>query len=539
MVRASEQQGVQEYRVAVSDDGGDALRQALTAAAAWTGEDASRSARVVLAEGVHRISPVDAVSDEAAIVISDAARLTIDGTGSELLFDDPHRGGIDLRRSHAVTLRGFTVDYAEPSFTQGTIRAVDHAAGTFDFVPAVGYPDFGDRVLFTGTGYGTLRDAGGGSLKSSVRQTFLIDYETTASSDGSFRVTVQPSDRAWMFQIEEGDGFVVGHRGDRHGIRIDGCERITLRDVTIHAAPCAAVLAHESSALLLERLTVARRAGSSRWISTNADAVHCQGGRRGPQIVGCRFEGMHDDGVNLYVHARPVAEVRDGRTIVLEGGGPMAPGDVLQFVDAPSGAILDEVAVQAVVPGEPAAVRLVHPLPDSVTEGAAVYNRSNALPGFRIDDCRFHDFRGIGVRLKASSGIVADSVFERLSGCALWIANDPGWSEGPLGSHDVEIVGNRFTDAPGDASLQSWPHSSATVMIELFSGDDGPATARGHERITVRDNDIAQTARTAVFVGGAAEVVIEDLRVRAVEGAAWLGTRDSDVRVGAIEHGVR
>ncbi|QYM64803.1 right-handed parallel beta-helix repeat-containing protein [Microbacterium sp. Se5.02b] len=398
--------------------------------------------------GVHRIAPADPTAEDATLVIADAERVSIDGRGSELLFLDPHRGGFDVRRSRAVTLRGFTVDYAEPSFTQGSIRAVDYHAGSFRFMPEHGYPDFTDRVLFTGSGYGTLRDARDGALKTGVRQTFMISYETSPGADGSFLITVEPSDRAWMTDIEEGDGFVVGHRGDRHGIRIDECDGVTLREVTVHAAPCAAVLAHESSALLLERLTVARRPGSSRWISTNADAVHCQGGRRGPQIVGCRFEGMHDDGINLYVHAMRVVEPRDSRTIVVDGAAPIETGDVLQFVDADSGAVLAETKVEAVGEGAQRAVQVAEELPDAVTAGTAVYNRSNALPGFRIDSCRFHDFRGIGVRLKASAGIIADSRFEGLSGCGLWIANDPGWSEGPLGSRDVEVVGNRFVGTP-------------------------------------------------------------------------------------------
>ncbi|QNA91624.1 hypothetical protein G4G29_02680 [Microbacterium sp. Se63.02b] len=307
----------------------------------------------------------------------------------------------------------------------------------------------------------------------------------------------------------------------------------------MHAAPCAAVLAHESSALLLERLTVARRPGSSRWISTNADAVHCQGGRRGPQIVGCRFEGMHDDGINLYVHAMRVVEPRDSRTIVVDGAAPIETGDVLQFVDADSGAVLAETKVEAVGEGAQRAVQVAEELPDAVTAGTAVYNRSNALPGFRIDSCRFHDFRGIGVRLKASAGIIADSRFEGLSGCGLWIANDPGWSEGPLGSRDVEVVGNRFVGTPGDTSLQAWPHSAATVMIELFSGDDGPAAARAHERIVLRDNDIQQTARSAVFVGGASDVVIDDLRVQERAGVSWLATRGADLRVTGISGDIR
>ncbi len=534
MVSGISQGAVRDLTVPATDDGGAALRRAIADAVAWTRADDSRSARVRLAPGLHRIAPGSPEVDESAIVIDDAARIAVEGEGAELLFTDPHRGAIDVRGSRAITLRGFTIDYAAPSFTQGTVVAVDGAAGAFRFLPAEGYPDFTDRVLFVGSGYGTLRDAGDGALKAGVRQTFMIEYESVPGEDGAFLVTVEPSDRAWMTDIEVGDGFVVGHRGDRHGIRLDRCGEVSIREVTIHASPCAAVLAHETSGLLLDRLTVARRPGTSRWISTNADAVHCQGGRRGPQIIGCRFEGMHDDGINLYVHAMTVAEKRDSRTIVLEGSGPVQAGDVLQFVEPSTGAVIAETTVDAVGETEPTRARLSAGLPDTAGVGIAVYNRSNALPGFRIDGCRFHDFRGIGIRLKASAGIVADCRFDRLSGCGLWIANDPGWAEGPLGSRDVEIVGNTFTSTPHDASLQTWPHSAATIMIELFSAENGPASAREHRRISLRDNEVEQTARAAVFVGAASDVSVVGLRVREHSGSTWLATRDADVRLSEV-----
>ncbi len=530
MVNGITPPSVREFWVPRTEDDGSTLRRALVDATAWTRAEQSHVARVLLAPGEHRIAPASPEADESAIVIEDAARITIEGEGVELLFSDPHRGGIDVRDSCDITLRGFTIDYAEPSFTQGTVIAVDATTGTFRFRPAEGYPDFTDRTLFTGSGYGTLRTSDG-VLKPGGRQTFMITYQSVAQPDGSFLVSVETSDRAWMSDIAAGDGFVVGHRGDRHGIRFTGCARVGIAEVTIHAAPCAAILAHETSALVLESVTVARRPGSTRWISTNADAVHCQGGRRGPQIIGCRFEGMHDDGVNLYVHGMRLTQVHNPRTVVLDGTGVIAAGDVLQFVDAASGAVLAETSVASVSATRPPVIHLDADLPEHAAPGTTVYNRSNALPGFRIEACRFHDFRGIGIRLKASSGVVADCRFERLSGCGLWIANDPGWTEGPLGSRDVDVVGSRFLATPSDTSLQSWPHSAATVMIELFSAADGPAAARAHERICVRDTDIEQLALAAVYVGGAVGVTIEDMRVRERAGAAWLATRDSDVRV--------
>lgn len=533
MVNASEATAPHRIDVPVSDDGGETLRRAIDEAVAWTAAGADRQAVVRLAAGVHLVRPVD--DGPAAITIRDAERIDLVGADAELRFTDPHRGALDVARSTALRFSGFTIDYDLPSFSQGIVTVVDAARSTFGFRPLDGYPGFDDRELFTGSGYGTLRDASDGSLKPDARQTFMISYASEAAPDGSFEVTVEPSDRTWFSDIRPGDGFVVGHRGDRHGIQLVNCEAIVLDGLTIHSAPCAAILSNDSSDTVLDGVVVARRPGSRNWISSNADAFHCQGGRRGPRVVRCRFEGMHDDGINLYVRGFGVASLHGDGELALVGAGSLDVGDVLQFVDGATGRVLGEPATQ-VVESMTDGSRLVRVdgLPPGVVAGTAVYNRSNANTGFRISDSRFHDFRGIGVRLKASRGSIENCSFERLSGCGLWIANDPGWDEGPLGSRDVDLVANRFEGTPADRSLQDWPHSAATIMIELFDDENGPAAAPSHRDIRLVDTTVDRRTAAAVFVGAATDVAISALTVAGEARPGALATREATVTVDGV-----
>lgn len=495
---------------------GETLRQAIGKAIEFTSAHTSERATVELAAGVHRIDIRD--GHEYAIDIRGAARIDVIGEDAELNFVDPLRGGIRLTNTQDISLRGLTIDYASPPFSQGIITAVDAQSGTLWFTPAEGYPGLSDRMMFVGSGYGTLRDGATGRLKPSCRQTFMISYDATPARDGTFAIRVEPDSMPWFDDIEVGDGFVTGYRGDHHGIALDGCDDTVIENVLIHTAPCAGILSDQSNGTVLNHVVVARRPGTSRWISTNADAFHCQGGRRGPQILHCRFESMQDDGINLYVLAARVVEFSDGFA-VLECASPPRAGDALQFVDGSTGTVvLETVATEVDDLGSNRSLIHIKDAQADVVAGLEVYNRSNCSPGFVIEHCEFSNFRGIGIRLKASNGTISHNVFTDLSGCGIWMANDPGWSEGPLGSLDVLITDNTFSGVPSDTSLQSWPHSAATIMIETFTNSLMPGASTPHTNIRIEQNHIEQLANAAVFIGSAVNISVDGLKVPSIEG---------------------
>lgn len=488
-------------------DSGPAIRQTIADAAAWTAGGAKNSARVLFAPGTYRIGD-DGTPSWYALELTGTARIELVGDRTELLLLDPHKGGIAVTRSTGVSVRGLTLDYETPPFTQGIIRAVDPDAATFQLELLPGFPALADRALFAGAGYGTLHDATTGLFKRGVQSTFSVSYAATPAPDGRWTFTVDPAHRGRLSDIAVGDGFVTGYRGDRNGIALHQSVDTTLEDLVIHAAPGAAVISNNSEATVLRRSVVDVRPGSGRWISTNADGYHHHGGRRGPTVTGNRFARLHDDGMNIYSQLRGLdALSAGGMKLHLAGGSAeIGVGDTLQIVRSSDGTVRGTGTVTA-VEGDPRAatplvVTLAAAVPGAVA-GDHVFNRSYAASGFTVSDNTIEESRGLGVRMKASNGVISNNRLSDLTNWGIWIANDTAYGEGPIGSENLAVTGNTIRRVCLDQTLVPWPSSSAAIMLQHFTASYTPGASRVHRNIAISDNTIEDAPRFGVYLGAA------------------------------------
>lgn len=488
-------------------DSGPAIRQTIADAAAWTAAAAKNTARVLFAPGTYRVGD-DGTPSWYAIELTETARIALVGERTEILLLDPHKGGIAITRSTKVSVSGITLDYETPPFTQGVIRAVDPDTATFQLELLPGFPSLADRALFGGAGYGTLHDAATGLFKRGVQSTFAISYPAAPEADGRWTFTVDPAHRGRLADIAVGDGFVTGYRGDRNGIALHQSVDTTLEDLVIHAAPGAAVISNNSEATVLRRSVVDVRAGSGRWISTNADGYHHHGGRRGPTVTGNRFARLHDDGMNLYSQLRALdALSAGGTTLHLAGGSAeVAVGDVLQIVRSSDGTVRGTTTVTA-VQGDPRAATPLVVTVASAVPGAAVgdhvFNRSYSASNFTITDNTIEESRGLGVRMKASNGVITGNRLSDLTNWGIWIANDTAYGEGPIGSENLVVTGNVIRRVCLDQTLVPWPSSSAAIMLQHFTASYTPGASRVHRNIAISDNTIEDAPRFGVYLGAA------------------------------------
>ncbi len=491
-------------------DSGPAIRQTIADARAWTAAAAQNSARVLFEPGVYRIGD-DGTPAWYALELTETARISLVGDRTELLFLDPHKGGIAITRSTDIAVSGLTLDYETPPFTQGVIRAIDPATATFQLELLPGFPSLLDRTLFIGAGYGTLHDPATGLFKRGVQSTFAVSYAGTPASDGTWTLTVDPAHRGRLSDIAVGDGFVTGYRGDRNGIALHQSSDTTLDNVVIHAAPGAAVISNNSEATVLRRSVVDVRAGSGRWISTNADGYHHHGGRRGPTVAGNRFARLHDDGMNIYSQLRTLDALSAGGTKLHMGGGSaeVAVGDILQVVQSSDGTVRGTAKVTAVEGDPRAATPLVVTIASAVSGAAMgdhIFNRSYSGSGFMIADNTIVESRGLGIRMKASNGTITGNHLSDLTNWGIWIANDTPYGEGPVGSEDLVVRDNVIRRVCLDQTLVPWPTSSAAIMLQHFTASYTPGVSRVHKNIAFSGNIIEDAPRFAVYLGAATNV---------------------------------
>jgi hypothetical protein len=525
------------------EDMGPAIRATLDAARAWSTDAGGRKARVVFEDGTYRVG-LPSGGAWYALEISDAERLALEGNGAVLLITDPHVGALSVTRSRDIQITDFVVDYELPPFTQGLITAVDGAAGTFDIALMDGYPTFADTTLFPGSGYGTVRDAATGRMKRGGQITFSFTA-VTALGAAAWRVTVAPEHHGGMSSLAVGDGYVTGYRGDRNGIALYRSEEVSLKDVTIHAAPGAAVIAAECEETLISDCTVAIRQNSTRWISANADGVHNPGGRIGPRLLRNRLQSMHDDGINIYSKARLAGGTIAGDLSLLLGDGPMhvAVGDRLQAYFPATGVVRGTATVTSVVgdelSGAPLTVGLSAAIP-GLQAGDEIYNLDYAASGFDVAENAISENRGLGICIRASDGRVRKNTLTDLAHWGMWVGNNSGYREGPVGVHDVVFANNAIVRPCLDRTLTGWPSASAAIMVQNFNAVYEPGSSQAHSSLSFRSNHLEDPPRFGIYIGGAQDVEVRNTTImetvnnpRSAAPTAMLGIEnvtDIDVR---------
>ena len=121
-------------------DAGPALREAIGKAIA-----AGPGAEVRLPAGRFRIATAGDASWQLGI--GGAKGLTVRGVPgeTELIFGLPDKGGIIINGGDGVFLKDLIIDSDPLPFTQGTIKSVDEAAGTFTMTVDEGYPSLAEK----------------------------------------------------------------------------------------------------------------------------------------------------------------------------------------------------------------------------------------------------------------------------------------------------------------------------------------------------------------------------------------------------------
>ncbi len=523
-------------------DAGPALRAAVQAALRHGGP-----AEVVLDGGEYRIRPER--RESYCVTVSRARDLTIRGQGAatRLVVTAPDSGALMLTDCVNVGLSGLTIDYDPVPFCQGTIRAVDEAAGSFDLEVDTGYPT-PDAPNFVNAAepYGKW----GMIMDRSVRRIRALTpdhYMTPKWEHLGGRVwrfyTASEHYRLGLRHMRVGDAYVHLARGYGSAVLAQACEGVLLERLTVHASPGLVVgLVANRGAVVVRRLEVRFPRGSDRLLTANADGVHCQQNRAGPLIERCYFEGMADDGVNLYAPPNVLREVIAPTEWLVSAGCHILPGDRLQVMDPRRGEIRGEVVARTVQP-ERGGLRLtVDRSLDGMKAGEnhlnadTLYNLSACGAGFKVLNNTMNGNRRYGVLVRAGDGLIEGNRFLDTTGAGVVLTNEPDWPEGPA-PWSVVIRGNTFVRGGTCLGYADWPMNAALAIRAVKLGH-AVAEAEAIRDVRVEGNTFLDRAGCVIFVGGVRGAVIARNRVTASpnttlrrSGAVIEVTRSSGVRI--------
>jgi hypothetical protein len=374
--------------------------------------------------------------------------VTVDGRGAFILIRRPSIGFSEVRNSTNIIVRNFTIDYDPLPFSQGTVTAVDVAAGSIDVQTDPGFPDL-DDPLFTAYGsWGMLKDPLiPGKLKDGAPNV-LFRSSCEKTGDNLFRIVLtQP----FHEYLEVGDRYAQISRAAGGCQYFGGCDNITFDRITFHAVPGSLFVGSDTSRLNV--LNCRGKLKDDRLLVSGADGVHCQAARIGPWVEGCEFEGLSDDCLNIYSLPFYVMEVLGPKTLRVTRPERIEAGDPLVFFRPQTGEILAETEVVSLKKDvvtlnvEVTGLNLAPKGTAYDQRGWKIYDHAynpNATGnGFVYRNNYMHDGRRFGGFIKASYGLIENNRFERLSDTALQIQNEPDWPEG-FWARNLVIRNNRI-----------------------------------------------------------------------------------------------
>jgi len=446
--------------------------------------------------------------------------VVLDGNGAEITIAKPRLGFVNVLACTNVIVKNFTVDWDPMPFAQGFIRDVNTEQGTFTFEPEEGYlsldhPNWqlppAQRI---GPGrWGVILDRKvPGRLKDNALN--VVMYEGwEKNTDGTYSIAVKY--RGVLKDMAPGDRYVQVDRNGAGLVLMRKSRRVTCMNLTNYTSPGLDYGGGDCSEVAILNCKVLLKPG--RWHTSNADALHFQRHRIGPWIEGCTFEGMTDDGANLYTLPATCMEVLSARRFRVSRQDGWQAGDRLIAFNPREGRRIAETTVVSVEIDRETKTTILATSSDITgletgddKTADCFFNLDMNNSGFVIRNNTFRNIRRFGVLIQSRDGIVENNRFESTSSNAIMVRNSVDWPEGfPTGN--LIIRGNTFTGCGFDHTMQTTDAAVIAIVLKRLGGK--LAECRALDRILVEDNTIVDWRRRGILLACAQNATIRNNRL--------------------------
>lgn len=482
-------------------------------------------ARVVFEKAEYRLDPGE---DRVFAAFSSANDLTLDGSGSSIVFTRPV-GLLHLENCRRVMVKDFAFDFDPPCYTAGRVAAVDGEAGTIEAEILAGHllPDA--DPAFTRDKKGMIvTEADNFAMKRGVQLVIAHDgFERVA--DRRYRFRFERAKTASAFSLN--DIYVLDPRwyeaGGGHGAAVFGGEDVIFYNLVILGAAneCLGSFYADRHAILGVQL----KRGPGRALGVNNGGNNHHNARTGPWIERCLFENCGDDVCHVNGYAMGIAAHPKEDQLVVDLRQPfdqfsvgarldMRPGDRLQFFCRRTGSLLGEANAAAVMPGSRSVeIRLDRAVPGITpgglipargvdhpasgdTQVTEVYNASRMCNQFVFRNNIGRCGRRIGVLAKGNGGLIEGNTFEGLGGGGVEFWNAP--FEG-LAAENYVVRNNRIIECG------RIDRKHAAVWATIFKSGGN----RLHRNLLIEGNEIRDFPYPAISLADVAGAMVRGNRI--------------------------
>ncbi|MBB6734822.1 right-handed parallel beta-helix repeat-containing protein [Cohnella zeiphila] len=438
---------------------------------------------------------------------------TLDGQGALCVFH-AKMTMLVIDECEGVAIRNVGFDYERPTVVEMTVERIGR--GLMDVrVHRDSRYEFADgRFYWVGPGWRFL----GGPMQEydpATNRTWRIDnwFERASSAE-----ELEPSLLRLRFDFDpvQTAGRVLQARDgirDQVGVLIRQSRNTAFADVGLHFMHGLGVVGQFSENMSFDAVTIAPRPETGRTVAGFADGIHLSGCRGRVDIRGCRFDGLHDDGINVHGTFLRVIERLGPRRLRVRFMHPQTygfdafyPGDDLEFVRSRSLAACGTGTVERAELVSPREIVLTlrEDLPDGVGEGDAVENVT-WTPEVRIEGNTFARIptRGVLATTRRPTTIENNEFEGMIMNAVLVTCEAENWYESGR-VREMAIRGNRFAECGGadfpviaitpevaETDEEHPVHSGIAIESNRFEMREGLALeARSAASIRFRSNEL-------------------------------------------------
>jgi hypothetical protein len=433
---------------------------------------------------------------------------TIDATDMTFVFTQPEKSSMIFRDCKNVTLRGATFNHDPHPFSQGEIVAISAKQDSIDVRVERGYPaEIDNPKLFPITGGVEIFDP---TTRQQKVDTLCLHYDRIERlAENLFRFHLNP---ALSPCLPEALGDLASWRGVRRlDITVLNCAHMKIFDVTIvnGSGFCIHEIGGEGGGFYRYKVTYGPKpVGSTKPLrSADADAFHSNSVRKGPTLEDCVFEGIGDEGINIYDSASLVHEMQ-GNVMLMDSrrGPPFRAGDRVRIYNRGNVLVAESVVARAPVgtdylPSRPPPeglryfaeiaksncyeVPLDRELPE-VRFGMLAVNPDSCGRGFVIRRCTIRDNRARTMLISAKNGLIEDCVAERRTNTGIVVSSELSWWNDPDYARNL-VIRRNVIRGTGTYRLNNL-FSAGSLNIAAYENKSFAPLPGGHRNILIEDN---------------------------------------------------
>lgn len=481
-----------------------------------------------------------------AIDTSNINDLIIEGNNAHFIIkNNAHVGFMRIQNSNRVTVRRLTVDWDPLPHSLLDVIRVDNTDSTTlnvnvrlrkvngqasPYYPAI----YGNKPFTDHWSWAYLLDtADAGSLKKIESNTLGI----SPSDITPIACKGQPEYNIYHPGSKAGKNFAVGDvlsivARDNVGSLMStrNCIDFVCDSITNYSSPIGCYYSYDGSDMkILNCNTVLKDA--SRFVSANADGVHCRANAMGPWVENSTFIGNADDGVALYNKGIFVKSKVSNTTLLVTNNEFMnlKKGHIFRIFTPKTGKVVstnftvDTVYLQSgnyrvqFSPAIPASDydSLVDLNLADLQQNVQLYNTTLRNERFMITNNRF-TVRARGAIIRSARGVVENNQFYSCSSAGVALYNEAAFWYNGLYSRDLWIMNNDIRDCAFD----NLGADAGAINVRLNKIDSaGPNNlfedkmspwSLDHANIRITGNTIRNFAQHGISLFNAANCSIKD-----------------------------